>query len=149
MLDLPISVLLNFKNTSNRFYKYQWPSYIIKFKHIPKKIFDFLLCFKGIRWNKLEVDFNIGGGWLGHLDLVTHPDMNPVQQGLTSVNRREPVFSKGNSYQVFCYICFSKDQQFSSKFFEESFFLRSKLYNYFSPSDIPSNNENKKFNYDI
>ena len=24
--------------------------------------------------------------------MVTHPDINPVQQGLTSVNRREPVF---------------------------------------------------------
>ena len=38
------------------------------------------------------------------------------------VNRHERVFSKGNSYQVFCYISFSKDEQFSSKFFEESFF---------------------------
>ena len=26
--------------------------------------------------------------------MVTHPDINPVQQSLTSVNRREPVFSK-------------------------------------------------------
>ena len=25
--------------------------------------------------------------------MVTHPDINPVQQGLTSLNRREPVFS--------------------------------------------------------
>ena len=29
--------------------------------------------------------------------MVTHPDINPVQQGLTSVNRREPVFSFGDS----------------------------------------------------
>ena len=87
--------------------------YINKFKHIANKIFDFLLCFKGIRCNKLEIDFNIGGGGLGHLDLVTHPDMNPVQPSLTLVNRREPVFSN---------ISFSNDEQFSSKFFEESFF---------------------------
>ena len=66
--------------------------YINKFKHIANKIFDFLLCFKGIRCNKLEIDFNIGGGRLGHLDLVTHPDMNPVQPSLTLVNRREHVF---------------------------------------------------------
>ena len=59
---------------------------------------------------------------LGHLDLVTHPDINPLQQGLTSLNRREPVFSYGNSHQVFCYISFSKEQEFSTKFFEESFF---------------------------
>ena len=26
------------------------------------------------------------------IQMVTHPDINPVQQGLTSVNRREPVF---------------------------------------------------------
>ena len=96
--------------------------YINKFKHIANKMFDFLLFFKGIRCNKLEIDFNIGGGGLGHLDLVTHPDMNPVQPSLTLVNRREPVFSKGNSHQVFCYISFSNEEQFSSKFFEESFF---------------------------
>ena len=36
--------------------------------------------------------------------------------------RGETVFSKGNSHQVFCYISFSNDEQFSSKFFEESFF---------------------------
>ena len=46
---------------------------------------------------------------------------------------------------MFCYISFSKDEQFSSKFFEESF-LPYKLYNYFPPSDIPSNKENNKFN---
>ena len=96
--------------------------YINKFKHIANKIFDFLLCFKGIRCNKLEIHFNIGGGRLGQLDLVTHPDINPIQQSLTLVIRREPVFSKGNSHQVFCYISFSNDEQFSSKFFEESFF---------------------------
>ena len=110
------------------------------------KIFDFLLCFKGIRCNKLEIDFNIGDRWLGHLDLVTHPGINRVQQSLTLVIRREPAFSKGNSHPVFCYISFSKDKQFRSKFFEESFFLPSKLCNYFSPNDIPSNNENNKFN---
>ena len=92
--------------------------YINKFK----QNLWFLLFFKGIRCNKLEIDFNIGGGWLGHLDLVTHPDMNPVQPSLTLVNRREPVFSKRNSHQVFCYISFSNEEQFSSKFFEESFF---------------------------
>ena len=27
------------------------------------------------------------------IEMVTHPDINPVQQGLTSMNRREPVFS--------------------------------------------------------
>ena len=119
-----LSVLLNFKNTSHRFYNNQWPSILIN----SNKIFYFLLCFKGIRCKKLEIDFNIGGRWLGHLDLVTHPDMNPVQQSLTSVNRREPekrresVFSIGNSQQVFRYISFSNDEQFSSKFFEESFF---------------------------
>ena len=81
-----------------------------------------MLCFKGIRCNKLEIDFNIGGCRLGHLHLVTHPDMNPVQQSLTYVNRRETVFSEGNTHQVFCYISFSNDEEFSSKFFEESFF---------------------------
>ena len=96
--------------------------YFNKFKHIANKIFDYLLCFKRFRFNKLEIDFNIGGRRLGHFDLVTHPDMNPVQQSLTLVNKREPVFSKGNSHQVFCDISFSKDEQFSSKFFEESFF---------------------------
>ena len=29
--------------------------------------------------------------------MVTHPDINPVQQGLTSVKRREPVFPLGDS----------------------------------------------------
>ena len=29
--------------------------------------------------------------------MVAHPDINPVQQGLTSVNRREPVFPFGAS----------------------------------------------------
>ena len=96
--------------------------YFNKFKHIANKIFDYLLCFKRFRFNKLEIDFNIGGRRLGHFDLVTHPDMNPVQQSLTLVIRREPVFSKGNSHQVFCDISFSKEEQFSSKFFEESFF---------------------------
>ena len=81
-----------------------------------------MLFFKGIRCNKLETYFNIGGGRLGHFDLVTHPDMNPVQPSLTLVNRREPVFSKGNCHQLFCHISFSKEEQFSSKFFEESFF---------------------------
>ena len=50
------------------------------------------------------MDLNIGGRRLGPLDLVTHPDTNPIEQSLTLVIRREPVFSKGNSYQVFCYI---------------------------------------------
>ena len=95
--------------------------YINKFKHIANKIF-FFLCFKGIQCNKLEIDFNIGGRRLGHLDFVTHPDINPLQPSLTLVNRREPVFSKGNNYQVFCYISLTKDEQFSSKFFEESVF---------------------------
>ena len=113
-----LSVLLNFKNTSHRFYNNQWPSILIN----SNKIFEFLLCFKGIQCNKLEIDFNIGGRRLGPLDLVTHPDTNPVQQSLTFVNRREPVFSKGNSHQLFCHISFSKEEQFSSKFFEESFF---------------------------
>ena len=94
--------------------------YINKFKHIVNKNFNFLLCFKGIRCNKLEIDFNIGGRGLGHLDLVTHPDVNPVQQSLTLVNRREPVFSKGNSHQVF--VIYQMMNNFSSKFFEESFF---------------------------
>ena len=31
------------------------------------------------------------------IQTVTHPDINPVQQGLTSVNRREPVFPFGAS----------------------------------------------------
>ena len=30
----------------------------------------------------------------------THSDINPVQQGLTSVNRREPVFHFGDSQTV-------------------------------------------------
>ena len=51
-----------------------------------KKIFDFLLCFKGFRFNKLEISISKA------TDLVTHPDINPVQQGLISVNKREPVF---------------------------------------------------------
>ena len=113
-----LSVLLNFKNTSHRFYNNQWPSILIN----SNKIFDSLRCFKGIRCNKLEIDFNIGGCWLGHLDFVTHPDINPVQQSLTLVNRREPVFFKGNRHQLFCHISFSKEEQFSTKFFEESFF---------------------------
>ena len=29
--------------------------------------------------------------------MVTHPDTNPIQQGLTSVKRREPVFPFGAS----------------------------------------------------
>ena len=29
--------------------------------------------------------------------MVTHPDINPVQQGLISVNRREPVLPFGDS----------------------------------------------------
>ena len=29
--------------------------------------------------------------------MVTHPDINPVQQGLTSVNRQEAVFAFGDS----------------------------------------------------
>ena len=47
---------------------------------------DFLLCFKGLRFNNLEISISEA------VDLVTHPDINPVQQGLTSVNRQEPVF---------------------------------------------------------
>ena len=31
------------------------------------------------------------------IQMLTHPDTNPVQQGLTSVNRREPVFPFGAS----------------------------------------------------
>ena len=34
----------------------------------------------------------------------------------------QTVFSKGNSHPVFCYMSFSNDEQFSSKFFEETFF---------------------------
>ena len=38
------------------------------------------------------------------IHMVTHPDINPVQQSLTSVNRREPVFpygdSRTNGYQL-------------------------------------------------
>ena len=40
--------------------------YINKFKHIANKISDFLLCFKGFRFNKPEIDFYFGGQ-----DLVT------------------------------------------------------------------------------
>ena len=29
--------------------------------------------------------------------MVTYPDINAIQQGLTSVNRREPVFPFGDS----------------------------------------------------
>ena len=29
--------------------------------------------------------------------MVTHPDINPVHQGLTSVNRQEPVFPFGDN----------------------------------------------------
>ena len=94
--------------------------YINKFKDIVNKIFNFLLCFKGIRCNKLEIEFNIGGRWLGHLDLVTHPE--PRSNELNFGEQTGAVFSKGNSYQVFRYISFSNDEQFSSKFFEESFF---------------------------
>ena len=111
-------VLLNFKNTSHRFYNNQWPRILIN----SNKSFDVLLCFKGIRCNKLEIDFNIGGSWLGPLDLVTHPDINPVQQSLTFVNRREPVFSKGIIHQLFCHTSFSKEKQFSSKFSKKVFF---------------------------
>ena len=33
------------------------------------------------------------------IQMVTHPDLNPLQQGLTSVNRRqEPVFPFGASH---------------------------------------------------
>ena len=32
--------------------------------------------------------------------MVTHPDNNPVQQGLTSVNKREPVFPFGDSRTI-------------------------------------------------
>ena len=32
------------------------------------------------------------------IQMVTHPDINPIQQGLTSVNRREPVFPFGASH---------------------------------------------------
>ena len=28
------------------------------------------------------------------IQMVTHPDINPIQQGLTLVNWREPVFSR-------------------------------------------------------
>ena len=57
--------------------------------------------------NKLEIDFNIGGRRLGHLDLVTHPDINPVQQSLTLVNIREPVvFQREQSSSVLLYILF-------------------------------------------
>ena len=50
-----LPVLLNFKNRSIWIYKYQWPWIINKLKHIGKKIFDFLLSFKGFRFNKLEI----------------------------------------------------------------------------------------------
>ena len=33
--------------------------------------------------------------------MVTNPDINPVQQGLTSVNRRELVFPFGDSHTLF------------------------------------------------
>ena len=32
--------------------------------------------------------------------MVTHPGINPVQQGLTSLNRREPVFPFGDSRTI-------------------------------------------------
>ena len=32
------------------------------------------------------------------IQMVTHPDINPIQQGLTSVNRGEPVFPFGASH---------------------------------------------------
>ena len=35
--------------------------------------------------------------------MVTYPDIHPVQQGLTSVNKREPVFSFGDSRTVMPY----------------------------------------------
>ena len=151
MLDLPISrrIVQLYRSCWNSrihlidFISNQRPSILIN----SNKIFDFWLCFKGIRCNKLEIDFNIGGRWLGPLDLVTHPDTNPVRQSLTFANRREPVFSKGNSHQLFCHISFSKEEQFSSKFIEESFFC---VPNYISISlqvtCILSNNENNKFN---
>ena len=31
------------------------------------------------------------------IQMVTHPDINPVQQGLTSLNRREPMLPFGAS----------------------------------------------------
>ena len=33
-----------------------------------------------------------GVQYTNSIQMVTHPDINPVQQGFTSVNRREPVF---------------------------------------------------------
>ena len=115
-----LSVLLNFKNTSNRFYEYQWPSILLN----SNKIFDFLLCFKGIRCNKLEIDFNIGGRWLGHLDLVTHPDINPIQQSLTLVIRREPVFSKGKGTVIKWFVIypFQRINDLAASFSKKVFF---------------------------
>ena len=54
--------------------------------------------------------------------MVTYPDINPVQQGLTSVNRREPVFPFGDS-RTLLYILFHT---------ERKQFLIIKLYTVFS-----------------
>ena len=72
--------------------------------------------------NKLEIDFKFGGRWLGHLDLVTHPDMNPVQQSLTLVNRREPVFSKGTVIKRFVVYPFQRMNNLAASFSKKVFF---------------------------
>ena len=49
----------------------------------------------------VEVEEVIDIQWVQHrksIQMVTHPDINPIQQGLTSVNRREPVFPFGASH---------------------------------------------------
>ena len=42
------------------------------------------------------IDFQRVQHWKS-IQMVTHPDINPIQQGLTSVNRPEPVFPFGAS----------------------------------------------------
>mgnify|MGYP007094272032 CR=1 FL=1 len=55
-----------------------------------------------LRSTKTQPTYNMWQAWLifneyrKSIQMVTYPDINPIQQGLTSVNGREPVFPFGS-----------------------------------------------------
>ena len=73
---------------------------------------------------------------------LVHTMPDKFENATLGAKKEQNFYPKGTV--INCLVIYPFQQVFRRKFF-----LRSKLYNYFSPSDIPLNIENNKFNLDI
>ena len=71
----------------------------------PHMTLNFVVQVEGV----IDVHYaSMTSQWVQHTEIIqtlTHPDINPVQQGLTLVNRPEPVFPFGDSFTTVPHNC--------------------------------------------